>query len=137
MIIAGMSMHAVHATDMPTKKAPAAPSPALTWTGLYIGFNTGYSWTASAPLNIATYNLYDASTGFGNASALGGTGTINGQLNGFLSGGQLGYNWQFSEKFIVGVEADLQGAGVRGGGDDVARDCGCITHSREYTCCPC
>ena len=116
MIIAGMSMHAVHAADMPTKKAPAAPSPALTWTGLYIGFNTGYSWTASAPLNIATYNLYDASTGFGNASALGGTGTINGQLNGFLSGGQLGYNWQFSEKFIVGAEADLQGAGVRGGG---------------------
>lgn len=47
---------------------------------------------------------------------MGGTGTINGQLNGFLSGAQLGYNWQFSEKFIVGMEADLQGAGVRGGG---------------------
>ena len=33
-----------------------------------------------------------------------------------LGGGQLGYNWQFSDRFIAGLEADLQGAGVRGGG---------------------
>ncbi|GDX39229.1 hypothetical protein LBMAG20_14440 [Methylocystaceae bacterium] len=108
-------INAVLASESLNKKKQNVP-PLFTWTGLYVGFNTGYTWTASAPLNIATYNLYDAFTGFGNASSLGGTGTINGQLNGFLSGAQLGYNWQFSEKFIVGMEADLQGAGVRGGG---------------------
>ena len=108
-------INTVLAGEFPNKKQQTDPA-LLTWTGLYIGFNTGYTWTASTPLNIATYNLYDASKDFGNASALGGTGTINGQLNGFLSGGQLGYNWQFSDKFIAGLEADLQGAGVRGGG---------------------
>ena len=105
----------VLASESP-KKQEKKPPPLFTWTGLYMGFNTGYTWTASKPLNVATYNLYDSSTGFGDASALGASGTINGQLNGFLSGGQIGYNWQFSEKFVVGLEADLQGAGVRGGG---------------------
>ena len=50
------------------------------------------------------------------ASALGATGSVGTRLNGFFAGGQLGYNWQFSDRFVAGLEADLQGAGVRGGG---------------------
>jgi len=52
----------------------------------------------------------------GAASAIGATGSVGAQLNGFFDGGQIGYNWQFSEKFVAGLEADLQGGGVRGGG---------------------
>jgi hypothetical protein len=30
--------------------------------------------------------------------------------SGFIGGGQLGYNLQFNEKYLLGVEADIQGA---------------------------
>jgi hypothetical protein len=56
------------------------------------------------------------STYGGGASALGATGSVSTRLNGFFSGGQVGYNWQFSDRFVAGLEADLQGAGVRGDG---------------------
>lgn len=102
---------------LPSKKGPASAPPAFTWTGLYIGLNFGHTWTGSNPLGVTSANLYDApATGFGAASALGASGVTSGRLDGFLSGGQAGYNWQFSEKFVAGLEADLQGAGVRGGG---------------------
>jgi opacity protein-like surface antigen len=52
----------------------------------------------------------------GAASARGATGSVGTRLNGFFSGGQVGYNWQFSDRFVAGLEADLQGAGIRGGG---------------------
>ena len=38
------------------------------------------------------------------------------ELDDYYFGGQAGYNWQFTEKFLAGLEADIQGAGVRGGG---------------------
>ena len=52
---------------------------------------------------------------WGTASAQGATGSVGARLNGFFSGAQLGYNWQFGERYVAGLEADSQGAGVRGG----------------------
>lgn len=102
--------------DLPASKAPPASPPVFTWTGLYIGLNTGYTWTASDPITLSTVNLIDDSRGgFGPASAAGATGTVRARLDGFFFGGQAGYNWQFSERLIAGLEADIQGAGVRGG----------------------
>ncbi|MCC3245936.1 outer membrane beta-barrel protein [Methylocystis sp. WRRC1] len=104
--------------DLPSfKEAPVAPPPVFTWTGLYVGFNFGHTWTASDPVSIGSLNLFDLSgAGFGPASALGATGVVDARLGGYFFGGQAGYNWQFSEKLIAGFEADIQGAGVRGGG---------------------
>ncbi|WP_363351966.1 outer membrane beta-barrel protein [Methylocystis echinoides] len=108
--------------DLPAKAAPAPP-PAFTWTGLYVGFNAGYTWTASKPITISTINLFDASAArFGAASAAGATGVIGARLDAFFFGGQIGYNWQFAERLIAGVEADIQGAGVRGGGGQLRVD---------------
>jgi hypothetical protein len=96
------------AADLPTKKAPVAPPPVFTWTGLYIGFNSGYAWADSETVNVGTVNLVDNSLlNFGPASAAGGTGTVRARLNGFFFGGQIGYNWQFSERLIAGLEADI------------------------------
>jgi opacity protein-like surface antigen len=104
------------AADLPARKAPAAPPPAFTWTGLYVGFNSGYTFAASDPINLSTVNLVDTSLlNFGPASAAGATGTVRARLDGFFFGGQAGYNWQFAERLVAGVEADIQGAGVRGG----------------------
>ncbi|SFK51786.1 outer membrane protein [Methylocapsa palsarum] len=103
------------AADLP---APIAP-PVFTWTGLYVGFNSGFSWRNSANINTATNNVLDAGLipgQWGAASAQGATGIVSSRLNGFMSGGQAGYNWQFSDKFVAGLEADIQAGGVNGGG---------------------
>ncbi len=42
-----------------------------------------------------------------------GERTGYGQRNGFIGGGQVGYNYQFGNSFLIGLEADLQGAGIR------------------------
>jgi opacity protein-like surface antigen len=94
-----------------------APSPVFTWTGLYAGANFGHAWGANSAIRLHSTNLIDlTAAGFGRASAIGASGVADARLNGLLAGGQIGYNWQFAEQFVAGVEADIQGAGVDGGG---------------------
>jgi opacity protein-like surface antigen len=113
------------AADLSPREAP----PVFSWSGLYVGFNSGYSWRGSSTFSTAAVNLFDSPaipglpgsqesspTCGGAASARGATGSVGTRLNGFFSGGQVGYNWQFSDRFVAGLEADLQGAGIRGGG---------------------
>jgi opacity protein-like surface antigen len=106
----------------------APPPPAFTWSGLYIGFNAGYAWPANLAFSTSAVNAFDSSAIpalaapaviphlWGPASAIGATGSIGTHLNGFFSGGQLGYNWQFSDHWVAGLEADIDAGGVRGGG---------------------
>ena len=103
----------------------APPPPVFTWSGLYAGFNFGYAWPANLSFSTSAVNVANspALPGFapvphlwGAASALGATSSTGTRLNGFFSGGQLGYNWQFSDRWVAGLEADLQGGGIRGGG---------------------
>ena len=35
--------------------------------------------------------------------------TLATQGAGFIGGGQIGYNWQANESFVLGMEADIQG----------------------------
>ncbi|KRE02462.1 hypothetical protein ASE61_14295 [Bosea sp. Root670] len=87
---------AASAADLPSRKGPiAAPvymPPAFTWTGFYVGANAGYGW--------------------GNVNA-GGFANV-GDLDGFVGGGQIGYNYQMGQ-FVVGLEADLQAADLSSG----------------------
>ena len=89
---------AASAADLPSRKGPvAAPvyvPPAFTWTGFYIGANAGYGW--------------------GNVNTNGFTLTNTGDLNGFVGGAQVGYNSQMGQ-FVVGLEADIQGADLSTG----------------------
>jgi len=104
------------AADLFTQQAPP---PAFSWSGFYVGFHGGYTWTGDNGVVTASGNLVDggATPGlWGNASALGASGFANARLNGFVSGAQAGYNWQFAERYVLGFEADIAGAGVRGGG---------------------
>ena len=98
---------------------PSETPPVFTWSGFYAGFNNGYTWRGTGTFSTAAVNLFDSTAIpglWGPASALGATGSVGTRLNGFFGGGQIGYNWQFSDRFVAGLEADLQGAGVRGGG---------------------
>lgn len=87
---------AASAADLPSRKGPvAAPvymPPAFSWTGFYVGANAGYGW--------------------GNVNANGFANV--GDLDGFVGGGQIGYNYQMGQ-FVVGLEADLQGADLSSG----------------------
>ena len=107
------------AADLPSIKSPPLPPPPIfTWTGPYIGLNTGYLLKGNDSIDVATANLYDqARTGIGPASALGASGSSGARLDGVMYGVQLGYNQQFADKFVAGFEADIQGGHAQGGGN--------------------
>jgi outer membrane immunogenic protein len=73
--------------------APAAPAvvPVFSWTGVYLGANLGYGW--------ANADVSDD--------------------NGFVGGGQIGYNYQFSNNVVLGIEGDMDATGMEFGGNDV------------------
>lgn len=93
------------AADLPSTKAPPylpPPPPPPMWTGFYVGLNAGYTFS-----NTTSARLTD---NFGTTVTVGGVNN-----DGFIGGGQIGYNWQFGPSFLVGVEADIQGiAGSNG-----------------------
>jgi outer membrane immunogenic protein len=89
----------VKAADLPRAREPlpAYPAPAFTWTGFHIGYNHGYGGA-----------VFDSSLALG-APALGG-GAIRSfdQANGWFGGGQIGYDYQFANGLVLGLETDLQ-----------------------------
>src|SRR5215831_1624155 len=100
------------AADIATKAPAPSPAPVYNWTGWYVGVNAGASFGsakttfnvspvfAENPNNVpATIQL---TPGFGASDRL--------YPDGFIGGGQIGYNWQYSPLIVVGLEADIQGA---------------------------
>jgi outer membrane immunogenic protein len=107
------------AADLPSiKSAPATPAPM--WTGFYAGLNSGYGWGLTpgsytqAPLFYDAASIKITGTPSGLGAANSGTAIIN--QSGFLGGGQIGYNYQIKEKFLLGIETDMQGAEISGQG---------------------
>jgi outer membrane immunogenic protein len=95
------------AADMAVKAPPAPlPAPVYNWTGWYAGVNAGASFG-----NVKTdFNAFPLLTGFGlTPVAVGGFSNTE-YPSGFIGGGQIGYNWQYSPLIVVGLEADFQGA---------------------------
>jgi outer membrane immunogenic protein len=89
------------AADLPVKaytKAPVYVDPGYNWSGFYIGLNGGYSW--------------------GNGSNTIGT-TVpvaagSQHMDGWVFGGQIGYNWQYGKSWVFGLEGDIDATGQRG-----------------------
>jgi outer membrane immunogenic protein len=116
--VAGLTLvaSAASAADLPVRAAPPAPfvaaAPIFTWTGFYVGVNAGYGWQDSD--NDSVFVPAGAIPGFA-----GGTITFDeDDGDGFVGGGQIGYNYQIGS-FVVGLEADLQWADL-GGSSGVA-----------------
>lgn len=92
------------AADLPRRYAAPAPAPmayaapAFTWTGFYVGANAGGA--VSSDINVRT------STRFGSASETVSAG-------GFNVGGTVGYNFQISPNFVLGVEGDIGYADIQ------------------------
>jgi len=96
-LLAGSASAADLATRYPVKAAPI-PVQVFSWTGFYIGGNVGWGWAD---------NSYDY-TPFGLPTYSYGLGSSNG----FIGGLQLGYNYQFANNIVLGVEADFEWADI-------------------------
>ena len=98
-VLATTSAFAADLAPRPYTKAPVMVDPGYNWTGFYVGVNGGYSWGRSyatvAPTTPLAINIAH-------------------DVDGGLGGGQVGYNWQVNPKWLLGVEADIQGTGERG-----------------------
>jgi outer membrane immunogenic protein len=93
IVATAFAVTAANAADLPrpSYKAPAyVADPIFSWTGFYIGANAGY--------------------GFGSSSWSTGPSP---SPKGFVAGGQLGYNYQYSA-FVFGLEADFDYSAVKG-----------------------
>jgi outer membrane immunogenic protein len=107
------------AADLPSRKGPPMlppPPPPPLWTGFYVGLNAGYTWSGSNTVDVSsatgfinTPALSPLGQTYGPAAALATTGRPGLGTSGFIGGGQIGYNWQFYNSFLVGAEADIQG----------------------------
>ena len=111
MVMAAMLSGSALAADLPSRtytKAPATAAPAYNWSGWYGGLNAGRVGGSGSVSNDAS--IVSTSTAPVNAAAMAAGATITGdRSSGFIGGGQLGYNYQFSHLFVAGFEADIQG----------------------------
>ena len=107
---------AAFAADLaPPPVEPVAPEivPSFTWTGFYAGLSAGYGrgnldTDLKAVPTTGGQELENA-LGFG---LNGGLARVKDTANGFIGGGQIGYNYQLDPHWVVGAEADLQYAGL-------------------------
>jgi outer membrane immunogenic protein len=112
--ITTLAVSAASAADLPMRSAPPAPAPVFsavpvfTWSGFYVGVNAGYGWQDN---NNGNSVFVPAGTIPNTGAGTITYGDDNGE--GFVGGGQIGYNAQFGA-FVVGVEADLQWADLGG-----------------------
>ena len=94
------------AADMPVK-APVAPVPApiYGWTGFYVGVHAGWGWSSST-VAVTPSPAFVSASGYE-------TNSFDQNSDGFIGGGQIGYNWQFAPNWVIGIEGDISGTGIR------------------------
>ena len=73
------------------------------WSGAYAGLHAGYGWGHTEGTGDGTWNGTPGVTG----------DEFNASVDGFVGGGQIGYNFQF-DNIVTGVEGDLGYLGVEG-----------------------
>src|SRR3954453_8415621 len=121
------------AADLPRRQyvapapVPVVAVPVFTWTGFYVGGNAGYGFSDRNKDDNFFNNFGFGGSGLSVPSGLGGLAPVvpvtgfnntfgltdtNRNRDGFVGGGQIGYNFQFTPGtgFVVGVEADIQWA---------------------------
>lgn len=117
------------AADLPTRKeAVIVPAATPIWTGFYAGLNMGYNFGTNGNAAVGAYNppwIFPAGTpnngtiapntlNSSNVAALSYSGIAGINQNGVIGGAQVGYNYQYGNKIVIGLEADFQGTGSNG-----------------------
>jgi outer membrane immunogenic protein len=112
------------AADLATRAPPPVylpPPPVFTWTGLYVGLNAGGTWSSSNSVNTTAVPLFAAPTFAPELTLSSALATTSVPISnsGFIGGGQIGYNYQFANNFVAGIEADIQGVAASNRTDTV------------------
>jgi outer membrane immunogenic protein len=84
-------------------KAPAL-APVSNWSGFYVGGNLGYGWGNGN----TDFSFLPSPADFGENNT-----SLKARSTGVTGGAQIGYNWQIGS-LVTGLEADIQGSGVKG-----------------------
>jgi opacity protein-like surface antigen len=92
------------AADLGVRPAAAPPpAPVYSWNGFYVGANFG---------GVFTIERETIGSAF-----LGNPATFSSNPSGVLGGGQVGYNFQLSPNWLIGVEGEFDGTSAQGVGN--------------------
>jgi len=99
------------AADLPARvtKAPALVSPAYDWSGFYLGVHAGYTFGEDDTVSTTG----QAAANILNVAGGARPGRVSLDRDGFIGGGQIGYNWQFTPNWVFGLETDISYVDVR------------------------
>jgi outer membrane immunogenic protein len=142
------------AADLPSRKGPPMlppPPPPPMWTGFYAGLNAGYGFGTNDNVQAIAIGqdkpvfggwkyddkiyclefaqgcgspvILSLPTGAGFAQS----GSFANTQSGFIGGGQVGYNYQWGPNFVIGIEADMQGTGIRGRSNGIGNGWGSVS----------
>ena len=123
-----LTVTGAYAADLPVYTKAPAVALVYDWTGFYIGTNLGYSFGRGS-----TDGSVTGTTTRGAVVTVLPTLPLTGRadVNGFIGGGQFGYNWQRGI-WLFGLEADIQASNERGSGN-VCTVAGCPVGSAVFT----
>lgn len=93
-------------------ESATAAEPAPVWTGYYAGINGGYGWSKEKAFMHETSSLGL----FYFPANVKATSTPAYNISGAFVGGQIGYNYQFAPKWLIGLEVDVQTSRIGGSG---------------------
>jgi outer membrane immunogenic protein len=107
------------AADMPVQAPPPAPAPVpYTWIGFYIRASVGPNWSlkdvepsGTVAFTNPGFSVNAPSTAAAQIEAI--PQVLSTSANGFIGGGQLGYDPQW-DRFVLGVEGGFSGLTGRG-----------------------
>jgi outer membrane immunogenic protein len=127
MIAGALACFAVPAlgADLPVKAPPIVVPAEFSWTGFYLGAHAGVAFSSETTRFTGDQFLGQflfvpfAQNGFFEpplANQLGESGTS------FLGGAQIGYNWQFDKRWVIGFEADFSWLNARGSSSSTESD---------------
>ena len=106
--------------DAKDKEVMASPAPPpCTWTGFYVGVNGGYAFSSSDNIHTKSDPVFVFAGAGGPQFDATITDLSNfeqsaGDNDGFIGGGQIGYNRQIAHLWVVGVETDIEGVADNG-----------------------
>jgi outer membrane immunogenic protein len=92
-----------HAADLSSASISSSQNNTQRWTGFYLGFNRGFG--GGVIDNGLILSPLNATPGI--------VGQSSNRSSGFIAGGQIGYNYQFANNFVLGVETDLQWSDIK------------------------
>jgi outer membrane immunogenic protein len=86
-----------------TKTPGSIAAAAYDWSGFYLGVHASYTFGEDD--NISTTG--QAAANIANVEGGARPGQVRLDRDGFIGGGQTGYNWQLTPNWVMGLETDI------------------------------